>query len=313
MKHVEQTTVKRSARSQASILQEKHLQISLKKVETAITRTQERIEELEIDIARVTKDVLNDGRVYLQRKLDEEIAELTTQRGRIDPYNHERARIQAEIEGLFPSPAQVQARAEQQGQFAKLENERLGKDRRADQLLAELRQILRERNELTTEMAKSAELFDLTVSGDALDASRFEQLLASLPEELLASSERWHAWFFGKPKDVKSYVVCEEHLEVRETLAHHGIYRFGELIQLPEKEAREFLRRDRPDPERPGQWNYLSPSIMTVEAYEAAAAEAKEKGSSVTSMMASEKDKFEWEAKQQYDAARKGGLREIGL
>jgi len=69
-------------------------------------------------------------------------------------------------------------------------------------------------------------------------------LAASLPEELLASSERWAARFLGKQKSLRSYVVRTDRLVVPETLTSASVCYFGERIELTEEQARELLRED---------------------------------------------------------------------
>jgi hypothetical protein len=160
-------------------------------------------------------------------------------------------------------------------------NKRLAKDRQADQLLKELREVLRERGQLTAEMAEPLAALQLTILDDGLDTRRFEKLLDSLPDELLSQSERWCGWFLGEQKDAKPYVVRVGNLLAGETLTDNGLYFWGDLIYLNEEQARDLLCDDyyAPTPEAP--WRCQSPRVMTIEAYEAAAKTAREKGLSI--------------------------------
>jgi hypothetical protein len=74
-------------------------------------------------------------------------------------------------------------------------------------------------------------------------------------------------------------------LVVPETLASHGVCRFGDRVELREEEAQEFLRKDRPAPERNEPWHKAPPSIMTVEEWEAATVTAAECGITVQNVL----------------------------
>lgn len=71
--------------------------------------------------------------------------------------------------------------------------ERLEKDKQVNDALASLRQAIQERTGLTARMKESAAALDFTSDGDSLDAQRFDELVASLPEDLLAGSQLWAA------------------------------------------------------------------------------------------------------------------------
>ena len=77
----------------------------------------------------------------------------------------------------------------------------------------------------------------------------------------------------GEGEGLKAYVVSGESFEPEETLTRKAIYHFAEVIWLLEEESAEFLRNDRPQPNGRG-FETLPPTLMTVEAFEAAAAEA---------------------------------------
>ena len=274
----QQTSTGYSIRSQRSMVLENNLRIEVQKIEASIEHTEKQIPKLEESKAYFTKAVAVHGQESMRWQLNEKLREISDAHGTIKACNEERARVQEAIRKLDPSPAEIQARLAQQRQLAQVANSRLEKDRKADELLKELRKLLRERVESTNELAKSATALELTMPEDGLDASRFEKLLASLPEDLFRASERWHAWFLGKQKDANPYKVIDEHLMVRETLMHHGIYHFADQILLTEEEARELQRKDRPSPVRRTPWGYVPPSIMPVQDFEAVARAATEKG-----------------------------------
>jgi hypothetical protein len=118
----------------------------------------------------------------------------------------------------------------------------------------------------------------LIVTGDRLDNSQFEKLSASLPADLAQQSETWHGSFLGEPKDAKPYIVRVEHLAVLETLAHSGIYHFGETVLLTGEEADDVLCEDYAAGTHEAPWRCEPPKVMTAEAYQAAVVEAQRKG-----------------------------------
>jgi hypothetical protein len=71
--------------------------------------------------------------------------------------------------------------------------------------------------------------------------------------------------------------VRAEHLAVAETLAHSGIYGFGEVMFLAADEAQELLADDYAAPTPGAPWRRLWPRIMTLEAFERVKAAAEEK------------------------------------
>lgn len=295
----EQITGERSARSRSAFLKEKDLRIALDKIDKAIAETEAGILRLEATKKETTTRIFH-GQGNAPKSLDSVVTELAKARIVLDAFKQERADTLAAIEKLALTPAQVQARIGQQLQFATFARKRLEKARKVDGLLKELRDSLREQIDLGADMSKCAVLLELDLPN--LDTSRFEDLLASLPEEMSSMSERWCAAILGKRKDVRPYIVTCDHLEIDETLADHGIYEFGETILLGEEEARELLREDRPVPGRRFPWECLPARVMTVEAYEAAIAEAKEQGISVSTVLLYGNNRRAEQAREGYEA-----------
>jgi hypothetical protein len=279
-----QTDTVCSPRSQRSLIAEDNLRRDLGKIDDLIGLTQRQIAELEKAKARqmgMLAKVRGVDQVYLSHLL----ADLEDKRRKLAAYKEQRAFDENTITQLAPTPASITERAERQQYLAGLAIERLGKDTRVNDLISSLRKALRERAELTATMKESAATLDFTSKDDFLDAQRFDELLALLPEGLLARSERWAGWFLGKQKDAKSYIVRDRLLVIPESLATHGIYRFGDRVELREEEAQEFLRKDRPAPERNEPWHKAPPSIMTIEDWEAATVAAAERGITVQNVM----------------------------
>ena len=278
---LEKATPTGSPRSQHSMLAEKKLRAALQRAQAAVASTEQKVSELEGTVARLTGRVATFGDFKFQQGLDLAIAKLATVRARIDPYKAEVARLEAEIQALQPSQVEIEARHEGQREFASLASERLEYDREADRLVKELRTVLRTRSELTTAMGAAAELFDLEILNDALDASRVEKLLDSLPESILPQSERWHRLFFGNSKTETTYVVIGDSLVLPETFSSNGLLSFGDRVQLTEEDAREFLRKDRREPGARFTSDLLPPDIMNEAEFGLAVEAAKANGYSV--------------------------------
>jgi hypothetical protein len=276
----QQSTTGYSARSQRSIILESNLRKEIRKVGATIDRFRKKLPELEQSKASLTKMVVVQDQSNMQPQLDMTLLEIANVHGVIKACEEERSRTEEAVKKLDPSPVEVQARLIRQRNLAALAEGRQEQDEKVDRLLKELRQVLDDRAQLTAEMSSAAEALELAIPKDDLD-TRLEKLSASLPADLLAASERWHCWFLGKPNGTRPYRICDEHLVVPETLAHNGLYHFGDTIQLTEGEAQLLSRADRPAPKRRAMWTYAPPSVMTVEAFAAAVRTAKEKGVSV--------------------------------
>jgi hypothetical protein len=277
----EKATPTGSPRSQHSMLAEKELRAALQMAQAAVASTEVKVSELEGVIERLTRRVATFGDFKFQQGLDLAIAQLATVRARIEPYKSEAACLEAEIQALQPSQVEIAGRRERQREFASLASERLEWDREAERLIEELRTVLRTRCELTMVMATSAKLFDLAVLDDALDASRVEKLLDSLPESIVPQSERWYGLFFGNSKTETTYVVISDSLVLPETFSSNGLLSFGDRVQLTEEDAREFLRKDRLAPGARFSSDLLPPDIMSEEDFGLAVEAAKAKGHDV--------------------------------
>jgi uncharacterized ferredoxin-like protein len=70
-------------------------------------------------------------------------------------------------------------------------------------------------------------------------------------------------------------------------------------VLLSAAEAGELLRQDRPDPQNPGPWNFLPPSVMTLEDYDAAVTAAKEKGCDWETIIILQKREHEEQAREE--------------
>jgi hypothetical protein len=278
-----QTDTAYSLRSQRSLLEEDRARGEIRAIDDLIGSTERKVLELEKDkartLGRISAGAVNQG--YLSSVLED----LEDNRRKLTAYREQRALVENKIAQLAPNPRALGARAKEQHRLAQLVAERSEKDKQVNDALASLRQALQDRMGLTATMKESAAALDLPSDGDSLDAGRFDELFASLPEDLLARSQCWAAWFLGKEEHVKPYIVRDRLLAIPETLASHGVHHFGDRIILPEERARELMREDRPAPIQPAPWRCAPPSIMTVEAYEAAVSSAGKKGITVQEVL----------------------------
>ena len=181
-------------RSQRSILREATLREELGLIGQRITRTQESIEKLETNRARMARSLaLMEPARFREEQLDECIQNLESARVRLKIYEQEREKTNQAISEICPTAARLKVRQALQDEFAQLADKRIKKTRQAQALLGQFRQALQERVELAAKMRTAAEQLECDISGDGLDETRFDDLLASLPDDLLSASEVWHS------------------------------------------------------------------------------------------------------------------------
>lgn len=280
------TATEFSARSQRSFDEQFDLEAQIAHIQNHGVRFERKIAELEKTKASYLKHAAQ-GKSYgpfFEQTLDE----LRTAGLALAAQRQHESELTAKLNDLITvTPEEFKTRNEQQSQLAGLATSRLEADRQTATAAASLRQAIELRAELTARMSQVAAGIEFETKDDVLDAQRFEDLLSALPGDIAERSERWAGWFLGKQRDTKPYVVRVACVAVRETLAHHGFYRFGEMVELTDEQARELLREDRPGDDFDSgfkPWASAPPSVVTVEAHEAALAEADEKGVPVEQM-----------------------------
>jgi len=235
---------KYSAHSQRCLLQRDKLCATLADLNHQAEAIEKQIAAAAEEKERLGKAVLAGGGPYVQEQFKRECERVAERREALAICQMLRLKTQAEIDGLAPSLEEQKTRAEREEELARLASARLEKDRRAHNLLKDLRSLIAERVELTVRMAECATAINLTIGEDGLDAARFKELLAALPVGLADSSERLYARFLGKQKGLKRHIVRDDRLVLPETLASHGVNYFGEAVELTEEQGREFLRED---------------------------------------------------------------------
>jgi hypothetical protein len=270
---------RRSTRSHSSFTLEQQVLDLLAQIDTVIAYREKQIPKLAAEkqslLERVHRPAGKDGGVVYAPKLEEKTMALNVARELLSDHEKERARLRGEIDAFTPSAEQLAERTRRQDLCAELVGKRAGSDALIDKAVESLRRMLQGRGEATAEIAKCASGIALAVGEDSFDGRRAEELLAALPENFGAESERWCAWFLGERKNVTAYVVADHTLQIAETLAHSGFYHFSETIEVTPEEARELLRSNRPAPTSEKHWASPPPSIMTVEAFEALRARAE--------------------------------------
>lgn len=278
VKAASESAQKWSERSQRGLLRQYELQVKLGAAQRDVESRRKDIADLEQQREYWLKKTLEKGFAHAMGLYTQTVETLKAARAQLELYEVQHTFLKVEIDNLALSPAQAKHRAEQQEQLAGLAAERLEKDRQTDTAMQEFRRLLQERAQLTARMAECAADIDLPAD---LDAERFNNLRASLPEELAATSGQWIDWFLGRQKETKSYVVRDALLAIPETLASDGVHHCGDPVELTDEQAQELLQEDRP---AQVAWDELKrnlpPSIVTVQSYEAAVAKAQEMGCS---------------------------------
>lgn len=292
-----------NARSQASLIEESRLRVRLEQINQTVNQAEEKIVELEIQKTERAHQTVAQGLIAVRDSVSAKIDDILHAREILKDCEHERAVTEAAIETFNARPAPSRARLKLQRELRRFAVDRLEKDRQADRLLKELRQVLNDRKELSDGMEERSADLGLKISEDGLDMPRFETFSASLPDDFLSASEHWHAWFLGERKDIKPYVVRDEYLVVRETLVDHGVYQFGELIHLTEEESAELLCEEFSAPISLAPWHLCPPSVMTLDVYKGTVKAAKEKGISAQEMCFWQDVERDVKAKERFDLA----------
>jgi hypothetical protein len=271
-----------SERSAASLKEEHGLDAQIERWKTLGAAVEGELAQLERQKQACLEDV---GRGHAQHGLADMLAKIEDARRRSEEYvkamqaaTAKLAKFRADLSEQLPE------RRCQQARLADLLQERLKLDRQVENALDSIRRLLEKREGLTAAMKELAVGLELKIAD--WDEARFGAIVA-LPEGILTASEQWTARLLGsKGNGMKPYVVCEEEgLTLPETLAHCGVFQFGDVVWLTDEDARELARCDRPNPRYRG-WNdgetrFFRPSLMAKEEFEEVKAEAAKRGSSI--------------------------------
>jgi len=292
-----------SVRSQRSYLEEHRLRQELANCESGIAASERKVKELEKQKAACLNRTFADSPGYSIANLPSTVAALEDEKRCLSAFEEHRASLLSQIhDHVEVTPSEEEARTAQQERFAAMAAERLERDRKIDSAVAALSGMLQERAKLSARMAEACSAIELDFNDYV--SERFDSLLASPPDGLAEASEAWTARQFGERGRAKPYIVRDDCLLVPETLAHSGVYRFGETILLTDAEAAELLRVNRPDGTVWEPWRRMPPSISTIEAHEAASAEAEKRGISVKQVYFWEDYERDRELRERYQQSR---------
>lgn len=227
-----------SERPQKVVLAQGELERKIARAAQEVTGLQRRISEAEAKEDAWAKSV---GAGYYvnpenQRLIATEIVGMERQKAKIEK---DIEALKAEIKALQPSVAQIAERKKKLASVAKTARGRQWKAAEVHRNIVNLRKTLREYANLGRQMRASLAALEFDLSGDALDLERFEALARSLPDGLENQSEAWLASFLGQPQAAKPCRFLEGQLVRRESLAHCGVYRDGDIVLLTEAEVIE--------------------------------------------------------------------------
>lgn len=271
-------------RSKATVLQQEELERERQKVQSLITRQNEKVAGLQQERDAYARQTLT-GTGFASERLDHCLEELRNTEERLDVWHEQLERVEKQLESCEPTAEEAAEREKNQNALAALAEERLAADQQIHEQLGQLRSLLGKRRELTGGMQEKARTLEMGVdevlicgpSRFDVDQDRFDALLNSLAANVLARSETWVDWLFGR-QGGEVRAVARERLERRETLTHTGIYNLGEGVELSQAEYDQLHRTDRPAKDNNAPWRCQPPSVFSVEEYERACAEAGKKG-----------------------------------
>ena len=220
-----------SERSQRSFDLQIDLELQVSHLDSQISRYEKTIEDLKLykanALQKITKPTPSS---FDQSALGECVDKLRKDSQALEVLKQHRAALQKQISELAPKPKQIESRSDIQRKIVQIADERFAQDRLAQEALNALRGILQRRTELTAALAEAASSIDFTFERNGLDQQRFDALAESLPQEVAMSSEAWCEWVNGSRANTNPFIVRDECLIIPETLAHSGVYRFGDTI-----------------------------------------------------------------------------------
>ncbi len=228
-----------SSRSQASVLREWDLQLSLDKCLRGLRYRRQMLESAEKEKDSQTK-AATAGSEVAASLLPRTIKTIQDHAGQVAAFEELRAEIQGKIDALVnASLLEAKQRADHQAALAKLAMERLEVDRTLDNAVRAARELLMKRSKITSEIYQLGHKIEFTWSFNGLETDRFERLEKSLPDDLLSKSEKWVSWLLGENRYTESYTVLDDTLILAETLANANTYRRGERVDLTAEQLAE--------------------------------------------------------------------------
>ena len=262
-------------RSKPTVLQQEELERQREELQSRIAHQKKEVADLQKDREAYAKQTLTD-KSPLFRTLDRCLADLRAAEEKLDVWYDQLDRVEKQIESCEPTAEEAAEREKNQNALASLAEERLATDQQIHKQLGQLSSLLQKRREVSSSMAEKAQALKMEGKLD-LDQDRFDALLNSLPTNVLAPSQVWLDWFFGRQSgEVRA--VPRERVERRETLAHTGIYNLGDVFELSQAEFDQLRRTDLPANDPYAPWKCQPARVFSIEEYESARAEAEKKG-----------------------------------
>ncbi len=230
-----------SLRSQANICQEWRLESELTKCQGNLRNWQEKLRKAAEGVKRQTAQV-NAGNGYSHSILRSYVADCEEAKRMVASFEEHAADLQKQIEALKPDAAKAKERAQQQEAMAHLVGELLKSDADLSFQLELVRENLRRRRELTSDMRKLADLLEFPYHTD-LQQDRFAALLAALPQGIVAATQKWVSAFLGSENDRTPFDIRTDRVTLPENLRSANAFRYGDRPSLT-KEEREQIERE---------------------------------------------------------------------
>ena len=231
-----------SLRSQASVTKEWGLKADLKTCKAQIGLWERKLATAGQGVTRNSAQIAA-GNGMAHSTLEGYVQDVSKAKQMIAAFQEQAASLQRQIDDLQPTPEKAVERAEGQRVLCAQVEQRLQIDRKLDGALEAVRQILRERAALTSEMVGCVASLDFNHNFD-LDDQRFDALLRVLPEGMAGESEKWVTWFLGREDGRSPYMIQRGKFTLRETLASHNAFCSGDSVNLTKKEEAEVERID---------------------------------------------------------------------
>jgi hypothetical protein len=225
-----------SPRSQRNIKEQWRLEGELKTCDGQIACWQRKLATAEEGVRRNTG-----GGGYNLAVLRGYVREANETKDMITSFEAHAVTLRAELAALLPDAAKAAERGELQKIVAAQIRARLALDKRLDSALEAARAILLERAELTRKMRDGAVSLEFNQNVD-LDEGRFDSLLAMLPRNMAAESQKFCDWFLGEEGDRRPYAVRNDGIVFKETLRAANAFREGDSPELTDRERAEIER-----------------------------------------------------------------------
>lgn len=202
-----------SRRSLKSYARQRELEEALRKNKAWLQVAEQNVTRLGKAVSDTKRHMATSGRV-MPSYLGDLTRELDNEKLRLSVHEEEAASLRKQIVELeHPSREQAADRLKQQRSLVRLSKERTEQDRHVGDVVAQLRELLEARAEITEKMRAAAERIELE---NDLDSHRFDALLEALPEDVAQPSESWHRWFTGAERSSRRGESLASEAEERE-------------------------------------------------------------------------------------------------